>query len=213
MGATPEQAQAYVAQHETMAGRRGPIARAEMASSFENLPPPPKASTAQGLTQPQALESLRRHEEAQMRAHLNASNAPPADASGYPTPPLENATPEQLAGIGATKAAFLAVGMDSRIGGDILQSATQRDSVFRGETAEQQSSRLQSTAGSLQRLWGDQFAQNLATVDAYLEQMTQAASPEGRPYIERMARNLSAFDVDKVFQVARVRLGSLAPRT
>jgi hypothetical protein len=108
-GASPEQAQALVAQHEAMSGRRGPEARAAIAPTFENMPPTAPPAPSPSMSNAQAAEALAAHEQAQLQGHLEQAFAPPLNAFDYRAPAqIGDPTEEQYAADSALKGALFA---------------------------------------------------------------------------------------------------------
>jgi hypothetical protein len=86
-GASPEQAAILVEQHESLAGRRGPDARAALQVAAQDHAPPPAPVTASTVTQAEAVSALEAHEAAILQGHMDKLYEPPPSARDYRIPP------------------------------------------------------------------------------------------------------------------------------
>jgi hypothetical protein len=108
-GASPADAESLAAQANVMAGRAGIGAKAEMTFALKDGVPPAPVQPAAPISNAQATDALRAHEEAQLAGHLEKAFAPPLNAFDYRAPAqIGDPTDEQYAADSALKGALFA---------------------------------------------------------------------------------------------------------
>ena len=140
--ASPEHARMLSEQAETMAGRRGPDARAALNITARDQPPPVATPTAAvPMTHAEIQESLAAHQNAQLAQELDKSMMPPPAPDFYQFPQgLTPQTDEAIAADQELRAAFHSEGFPrylvESIGKDLAAAARTRMQ----ETPEERSS-------------------------------------------------------------------------
>jgi len=207
-GATPEQAAALAAQHNTLAGRGGFNTMADAREQTRNMPPPAVPAAPAPTSNATLFEAAAGHENAQLASTLDAAFAPPANAFDYRFPERPTApTDEQLASDGALKAAFHAAQLPKFVVESIAQNLAEASRHLANETPQQSQSRIDSQKSRLIGMWGSkEFDGNMQIVDAFLEQQA-AKSPALRSFLEGAARAFTPLDIDLILQTAKHRAG------
>jgi hypothetical protein len=171
LGVDAATAAALVIQHEQMAGRAGPEARA--ALNFElrdTMPTPPAPPPAVATSPAQALEALHAHQNAQLSKEFEATFTPPKNAFDYRAPPpLGEPTDEQWAADTALKSMLHAEGTPAYIGNAIMGDLASSRTVEHNLPPEQRTVVL----GQLSRML------DLARASPALKPFVADATPEG----------------------------------
>jgi hypothetical protein len=204
-GATPEQAAALAAQHNTLAGRGGFNTMADAREQTRNMPPPPAPTAPAPTSNATLFEAAAGHENMQIAGTLDAAFQPPANAFDYRFPEGSTTpTDEQLASDGALKAAFHAAQLPKFVVESIAQNLAEASRNLANETPQQSQARIDSQKTRLAGMWGKEFDGNMQIVDAFLEQQA-AKSPALRSFLEGAVRAFTPLDIDLILQTAKHR--------
>lgn len=210
-GASPIEAASLAAQHESLSGRRGPAARAEMSIAARDAPPPLSAPPAPVATQAAATAALEQHQATQLQAEMDATFAPPANPTDYRIPePSEGHNDQTMADTSALQTALHQERMPQMVVESIGKSLAETTRVLARESPSEQATRDQAADARLRGLWGKEYEANLAAVDTMLGQMS-ARSPIVKQFLGMNARALARnpLSVDLLLQVAKNRAGNL----
>jgi hypothetical protein len=201
-GASPAEAAILVEQHEALAGRRGPDARAALAPRDPAPPgaPPPPASP---VTPSAASTALEAHESGRVAQELDKAMLPPSAPGDYRFPSsLDPETDEAWAADAELKSAFHSEGFPrflvESIGKDLAKAAATRME----ETPDQAQARIASTRATLERWYGRETDANLALVDALIDRL-RAKGGATREFVEAIAPHLDALSLDALIQFAK----------
>ena len=204
-GASDADAQALATQHNAMSGRLGVEARAGMAASLENLPPPAKPPVPASMSNAEAQAALQAHTESQLSAHLEQAFGPPASQYDYRLPESDTTlNEEEMAADGELLAAFHAEQLPTFVVNTISQSLVESARLQARETPQAAAARISSNHASLHRLWGDSYEKNLGVVDTLLGQMGER-SPQMRAFVAAAAPHLDPLSTDLLLQYATHR--------
>ncbi|MGB9331490.1 MAG: hypothetical protein WCB10_12045 [Steroidobacteraceae bacterium] len=200
--ASPEHARMLSEQAETMAGRRGPDARAALNITARDQPPVVQPTAAVPLTHAEIQESLAAHQNAQLVQELDKSMMPPPAPDHYQFPhSLAPETDEAIAADQELRAAFHAEGLPrylvEALGKDLAAAARTRMQ----ETPEQAQQRVGSVRTTLEKWYGAQTDANLALVDRLVERLS-ARGAATRDFVQAMAPHLDALSIDALVQFA-----------
>ncbi|MGB9332625.1 MAG: hypothetical protein WCB10_17810 [Steroidobacteraceae bacterium] len=202
--ASPEHARMLSEQAETMAGRRGPDARAALNITARDQPPPVATPTAAvPMTHAEIQESLAAHQNAQLAQELDKSMMPPPAPDFYQFPQgLTPQTDEAIAADQELRAAFHSEGFPrylvESIGKDLAAAARTRMQ----ETPEQAQQRVGGVRTTLEKWYGAQTDANIALVDRLVERLSARGSAT-RDFVQAMAPHLDALSIDALVQFAK----------